>query len=120
MELSVKAVSSLVETYPDYLPDEVIRENGLMSRGQSLLQMHFPENEEKLKSAIKRVALDEFLGFLIGIRRLKEEIVKEERKTMEMKEFRNGISDWTEYDVTLTYDDEGYVCDIDIETMEQE
>ena len=75
---SVKAVSSLVETYPDYLPDEVIRENGLMSRGQSLLQMHFPENEEKLKSAIKRVALDEFLGFLIGIRRLKEEIVKEE------------------------------------------
>ena len=49
-----------------------------MSRGQSLLQMHFPENEEKLKSAIKRIALDEFLGFLIGIRRLKEEIVKEE------------------------------------------
>lgn len=75
---SVKAVSSLVETYPDYLPDEVIQKNGLMSRGQSLLQMHFPENEEKLKSAIKRVALDEFLGFLIGIRRLKEEIVKEE------------------------------------------
>ena len=75
---SVKAVSSLVETYPDYLPDEVIQKNGLMSRGQSLLQMHFPENEEKLKSAIKRVALDEFLEFLIGIRRLKEEIVKEE------------------------------------------
>lgn len=75
---SVKAVSSLVETYPDYLPDEVIQKNGLMSRGQSLLQMHFPGNEEKLKSAIKRVALDEFLGFLIGIRRLKEEIVKEE------------------------------------------
>ena len=75
---SVKAVSSLVETYPDYLPDEVIQKNGLMSRGQSLLQMHFPENEEKLKSAIKRVALDEFLEFLIGIRKLKENIVKEE------------------------------------------
>jgi len=45
----------------------------------------------------------------------------QELKTVdEMKEFRNGINDWTEYDVTLTYDDEGYVCDIAIETIEQE
>ena len=75
---SVKAVSSLVETYPDYLPDDVIKNNNLMTRGQSLLQVHFPENEDKLKSAIKRIALDEFLEFLIGIRKLKEDIVKEE------------------------------------------
>ena len=75
---SVKAVSSLVETYPDYLPDDVIKNNSLMTRGQSLLQVHFPENEDKLKSAIKRIALDEFLEFLIGIRKLKEDIVKEE------------------------------------------
>ena len=39
--------------------------------------IHFPDDEEGLKNAIKRIALDEFLEFLINVRKLKEKTVVE-------------------------------------------
>nr|MCR5542636.1 ATP-dependent DNA helicase RecG [Eubacterium sp.] len=42
-----------------------------------LKEIHFPQNEETLKRAISRIAFDEFLEFLIRIRKLRESTVSE-------------------------------------------
>ena len=74
---TVENVRPVIESIPEYLPDDVMAENSLMSRSQALLEMHFPESEEKLKDALRRIAFDEFLDFLVKIRMLKEKTVVE-------------------------------------------
>lgn len=75
---SVSAVMDTIKALPEYLPEDVIQQNNLMSRSDALIQMHFPDNEETLKKALSRIAFDEFLEFLIKIRQLKEDTVKQE------------------------------------------
>ena len=74
---AIKAVSDVIRSIPEYLPESVLQEKGLMRRSDALLQIHFPENEETLKSALSRIAFDEFLEFLIRIRKLREETVSD-------------------------------------------
>ncbi|SEP90101.1 ATP-dependent DNA helicase RecG [Lachnospiraceae bacterium NE2001] len=74
---AIEQVKDLVLALPDSLPSNVIEEHGLMSRGEAVWWIHFPDDEEGLKSALKRIALDEFLEFLINVRRLKEKTVVE-------------------------------------------
>ena len=75
---SVSAVMDTIKALPEYLPEDVIQQNDLMPRSDALIQMHFPDNEETLKKALSRIAFDEFLEFLIKIRKLKEDTVKQE------------------------------------------
>ena len=75
---SVSAVMDTIKALPEYLPEDVIQQNDLMPRSDALIQMHFPDNEETLKKALSRIAFDEFLEFLIKIRQLKEDTVKQE------------------------------------------
>lgn len=75
---SVSAVMDTIKALPEYLPEDVIQQNNLMSRSDALIQMHFPDNEETLKKALSRIAFDEFLEFLIKIRQLKEDTIKQE------------------------------------------
>ncbi|MCR5105223.1 MAG: ATP-dependent DNA helicase RecG [Eubacterium sp.] len=72
---AVKTVLPVISSLSDYLPDEVVQKYQLMPLGEAIKEIHFPENEEKLKNALKRIAFDEFLEFLIKIRKLKEETI---------------------------------------------
>ena len=72
---AVKSVLPVISSLSDYLPDEVVQKYQLMPLGEAIKEIHFPENEEKLKNALKRIAFDEFLEFLIKIRKLKEETI---------------------------------------------
>lgn len=74
---AVRAVSSVISEIPEYLPEDVVRDRNLMSRSDAISEIHFPENEEKLRRAISRIAFDEFLEFLIKIRVLRESSVSE-------------------------------------------
>lgn len=75
---AIESIKDTVLAIPEYLPEDVIRDKHLMLRGQALLQIHFPDNEDTLREALKRIAFDEFLEFLIRIRHLKEKTVTEE------------------------------------------
>ena len=56
----------------DYLSDDIRSEYDLISIRNAIEEIHFPENEEKLKVAIKRLAMDEFLSFLMGVREMRK------------------------------------------------
>ena len=72
---AVTAVREVIEALPEYLPEEVLNEKGLMKRNQALLEIHFPQNQDSLKRALSRIAFDEFLVFLIKIKELRESTV---------------------------------------------
>ena len=69
------------EDLEEYLPED-LRE-GLPSYEEAVRTMHFPESMESIRSARDRLVFDEFLLFLLNIRRLKREN-EEEKNTHPM------------------------------------
>ena len=61
------AIDEVLGQIKDPLPDSVMVENGLCSLSYALRNVHFPESEEALKKALRRLAFDEMLVFGIGI-----------------------------------------------------
>lgn len=56
----------------EYLPKEIVESYGLESEWDAVRQIHFPKNEEVMRRARNRIVFDEFLLFVLGVRRLKE------------------------------------------------
>ncbi len=70
----VRAVKQAVEGYyeEEYLPEEIIKEYGLMCQNEAIKQIHFPKDWDTLVEARRRLVFDEFFLFLFSIRRMKE------------------------------------------------
>ena len=110
---AIRASSQVIDTITDYLPDKAVNDNNLMCKKEAIRQIHFPENEDKLKEAINRIAFDEFLEFLIRIRLLREESVSEASSHVISKESelkRDAFISGLPYE--LTDGQKAAVCDI--------
>lgn len=71
----VKMVTQLLETLPmqsEYLPEELKERYRLADINYALKTIHFPKNKEELFVSRKRLVFDEFLLFIISVRRMKE------------------------------------------------
>lgn len=71
----VKMVAQLLETLPmqsEYLPEELKERYRLADINYALKTIHFPKNKEELLVSRKRLVFDEFLLFIISVRRMKE------------------------------------------------
>lgn len=55
----------------EYMPQEVLEEYGLEGLADALCDIHFPPSKEKLITARKRLVFDEFLLFILQLKRLK-------------------------------------------------
>lgn len=75
---AVASVRPLIKNIRDYFPDEIRNEYGLMELASAYETVHYPQNEEVLKNAIKRLAFDEFYIFLADMGRLKVENIKQQ------------------------------------------
>ncbi|MCC8044236.1 MAG: ATP-dependent DNA helicase RecG [Clostridiales bacterium] len=70
-----KAVREVLRNLPastDYLPERERTRYHLCGCTEAISQMHFPQNQEKLIEARRRLVFDEFLFFLLRLRTLKE------------------------------------------------
>ncbi len=56
----------------EYLPEDIRREYDLAEYGDSIKKIHFPKTMDELIKARERIVFDEFLFFIMAIRRLKE------------------------------------------------
>lgn len=70
---AVKQAFEVTGAEEEYLPDEILRKYQFMPKNDALYQMHFPKDFETLARARKRLVFDEFLLFILTIRRLKED-----------------------------------------------
>lgn len=78
----VKAVREALRVYPltnEYLPETMLRMNGLADEPWAIRHIHFPDTENDLEKARKRLAFDEFFLFLFSMCSLKEK--SSEKKT---------------------------------------
>jgi ATP-dependent DNA helicase RecG len=53
--------------YPEYLPDDVLRGEGLEPIGRALDQVHYPASLEDRDAALRRLAFDELLALQLGM-----------------------------------------------------
>lgn len=58
---------------PEYLPESILKQQGLMSRQEALLFVHFPENFQQAKLARRRLAFDELWELFEAIQQQDEE-----------------------------------------------
>lgn len=68
---ALPAVSGLA----DHLPEQVYSRYDIMTLPEAVSSIHFPIDELHLKRAIKRIAFDEFYGFISNMHRLKQAAV---------------------------------------------
>lgn len=61
-----------VDLSHDYLPDEIIEEQGFCSREEAVKQMHFPTGRTELVKARERLVFDEFFLFILMLRRMRD------------------------------------------------
>lgn len=75
-KMVTKAVRQVLDggeiSVEECLPEDVRGYYGLLPEWQAIRQVHFPMNEEEMRTARDRLVFDEFLLFILGIRRLKE------------------------------------------------
>lgn len=57
----------------DYLPEAIRESEGFVSLEDAIRQMHFPEEKDALIRARERLVFDEFLLFILMIRRMRED-----------------------------------------------
>ncbi len=69
--LMLRATKYWAEKVPDPLPEKIREERKLLPLGSALAQIHFPDNQELLKEARRRLAFDELLLLQLGVMRQK-------------------------------------------------
>ena len=69
---AMKQAIDVVDLSEDYLPEEIRKNENLYSYERAIRQMHFPENRDTLIKARERIVFDEFLLFILMIRRMRD------------------------------------------------
>lgn len=96
-KMVAKAVRQVLENnavkVEEYLPAEILEQYALKTKREALSQIHFPASEKEMQAARDRLVFDEFLLFILGIRRLKEsrEMLLNEARMMEVAETKRLI-----------------------------
>ena len=78
-----QGLDACADILPDVLPDLVRREHQLCRTGFAYENIHFPESDEALELARRRLAFEELFLFTLGLRRLRRR-----RETAEVEPFR--------------------------------
>jgi ATP-dependent DNA helicase RecG len=67
-----RTVDYWTKRVPDYLPRQVRESLGLPDLETTLLQIHFPDDQESLEQARRRLSFDEFLLIQLGVLRQRQ------------------------------------------------
>lgn len=70
---AMRQAINAVNLSEDYLPSEILAGNHFYTYEESIRQMHFPENRDALIKARERLVFDEFLLFILMIRRIRDD-----------------------------------------------
>jgi ATP-dependent DNA helicase RecG len=70
-----KAVRAALDAMPpvnEYLPEQIVKLNGLIDENDAVRIIHFPKDASELQAARKRLVFDEFFLFILAMRKLKD------------------------------------------------
>lgn len=69
---AMRQAVAAVDLSDDYLPEDIRKEENFYSLEDAVRQMHFPDNREAMVKARERLVFDEFLLFILMIRRMRD------------------------------------------------
>ncbi len=69
---AVKQAIGVVDLSADYLPAHIRDNEGFATRREAICQIHFPDSKETLVKARERMVFDEFLLFILMVRRMRD------------------------------------------------
>lgn len=69
---AVKQAIGVVDLSADYLPAHIRDNEGFVTRREAICQIHFPDSKETLVKARERMVFDEFLLFILMVRRMRD------------------------------------------------
>lgn len=75
-KIVTKSVKQVIENEfagYEFLAEEILQKYHLMGYQTAILKIHFPETEEEMQKARRRLAFNEFFLFLMALHRFKEE-----------------------------------------------
>ena len=75
IQKAVRGAEEVIDRLEDYLHDNVLDEYHIMGIQKAIHSIHFPQDEQKLKGAVKRMAFDEFYSFISNLHRIKDDNV---------------------------------------------
>jgi len=85
-KLTAQVVQHWARKQVDALPAEMVARAGLMTYGETLAQIHFPDSEQTLAAAQHRLAFDELLLLQIGVLRQRKDWQSAEGKPLNATE----------------------------------
>jgi len=83
-ELMDQVVKFWTPRVVDPLPKPLISEAGLLSLGEALFQIHFPDDQEFLKAARDRLAFDEIFYLQLGVSKRRKDWTKQAARKFEV------------------------------------
>ena len=86
---SVAAVLPLAESVSDVLPESIRTQFALLHRSDAIKKIHFPENPNDVKQAVRTLAFEELTVFQLSLRKLREGT--EKKKAYRMSQKNSGI-----------------------------
>lgn len=95
LRAKIKNFLPLVKKIKDFLPPRIIKKFSLMPLKEALLQIHFPENHQKLKAAQKRLGFNEL--FLIQLNYLKRKFDFQKEKAHSMPFAKDAIKKFVNF-----------------------
>lgn len=75
IQKAVKSAFPALDQIKDFLPENLLQQYQIMGMRDMLQNIHFPDDERGLKSAVKRAAFNEFYDFIANMDRLKQQNV---------------------------------------------
>lgn len=75
IQKAVRGAEDAIDRLEDYLHDNVLDEYHIMGIQKAIHSIHFPQDEQNLKGAVKRMAFDEFYSFISNLHRIKDDNV---------------------------------------------
>ncbi len=75
---AVRQALECIEIREDVMPERIVEKYGFMPFRDALMQMHFPDSKDSFLEARRRFVFEEFLVFVLSLRRLKETEDREE------------------------------------------
>jgi ATP-dependent DNA helicase RecG len=69
----IATLAPYIQSLPETLPQGLIKKEGLMSRAEALLQLHFPKSTAELEKARERLAFEEIFELLLASKLNKDE-----------------------------------------------
>ncbi len=96
LKKNVKMALESTDSFLEWLPKEIQSRYQLAEIGYALHQIHFPKDEYELHLARRRLVFEEFLLFLLSVRRLKKKKEKEitiyqMKETKEIENFQKNL-----------------------------